>query len=145
MHALNDAKTHAQQGCAMQFSGIPVIEISRSRFKQSKKSMLIALLYVLGCFINFRGNFGYILEEIVLLEGLVTLRFLVTVGQVFLQFRQILLLFFFLGPGFDFFTAKDFSPFFNLFHNLNKKGHKREMKSIATKSNIENEREANHM
>ena len=35
--------------------------------------MLILLLYVLGCFINFGGIFGYIWEEIVFLEGLVKL------------------------------------------------------------------------
>ena len=33
--------------------------------------MLIPLLYVLGCFINFGVIFGYIREEIVFLKGLV--------------------------------------------------------------------------
>ena len=50
-----------------------LIEISRSRFKQSKNCMLILLLYVLGCFMNFWGIFGYIWEKIVFLEGLVKL------------------------------------------------------------------------
>ena len=34
-----------------------LIEISRSRFEQYKNSMLILLLYVLGCFIKFLGDF----------------------------------------------------------------------------------------
>ena len=30
-----------------------LMEISRSRFKQSKNSMLIPWIYVVGCFVNF--------------------------------------------------------------------------------------------
>ena len=51
-----------------------LMEISRSRFKQYKNFMLIPLIYVVGCFVNFRVIFGYIWEEIVFLEGLVKLR-----------------------------------------------------------------------
>ena len=29
VHALNDAKTHAQQGCAMQFSGITLNRLAK--------------------------------------------------------------------------------------------------------------------
>ena len=43
---------------------------TRSSFKQSKHSMLIPLLCVLGCFIIY---FWYIWEEMVFLEGLVKL------------------------------------------------------------------------
>ena len=50
-----------------------LIEISRSRFKQYKNSMLIPLFYVLGCSVNFWVIFGSIWEEIVFLEGLVKL------------------------------------------------------------------------
>ena len=39
--------------------GIMVLtQISRSRFKQSKISMLISHIYVSGCFVNFLGIFG---------------------------------------------------------------------------------------
>ena len=41
-----------------------LIEISCSRLRQYKNSMLIPLLHVLGCFINFWLIFGYIWEEI---------------------------------------------------------------------------------
>ena len=44
-----------------------LIEISRSRFKQYKNSMLIPLSYVLGCFVNFWVVFGSIWEEIIFL------------------------------------------------------------------------------
>ena len=74
VHALNDAKTHAQQGCAMQFSGITLMRISRSRFKQSKNCSLISRIYVLRCFVNFWVIFGDIWEEIVFLNGLVKFR-----------------------------------------------------------------------
>ena len=38
--------------------GIMVLtQISRSRFKQSKISQLIPHIYVLGCFVNFWGDF----------------------------------------------------------------------------------------
>ena len=51
-----------------------LMKISRSRFKQSKNSMLIPWIYVVGCFVNFWVIFGYIWEEIVFLEGLEKLR-----------------------------------------------------------------------
>ena len=53
---------------------IGFMEISRSRFKQSKISLLKTEINVVGCFVNFSVNFGYIWEEIVFLEGLVKLR-----------------------------------------------------------------------
>ena len=43
--------------------------ISRSRFKQSKNSML-KTSSVIGCFVNFWLIFGYIWVEIVFLKGL---------------------------------------------------------------------------
>ena len=49
---------------------IGFMEISRSRFKQSKISLLKTETNVIGCFVNF----GYIWEEIVFLEGLVKSR-----------------------------------------------------------------------
>ena len=51
-----------------------LMEISRSRFKQSKNSMLIPSIYVVGCFVNFWVIIGYIWEEIFFLQGLVKLR-----------------------------------------------------------------------
>ena len=48
-----------------------LIEISRSRFKQSRNSMLISQFY--GYFLNFLVIFGYIWEEINFLKGLVKL------------------------------------------------------------------------
>ena len=48
-----------------------LMEISRSRFKQSKNSMLISWIYVMGCFVNFWGIFAYALENIVFLKGYV--------------------------------------------------------------------------
>ena len=50
-----------------------LMEISCSRLKQYKKSMLIPLFYVLGCSVNFWVIFGFIWEEIVFLEGSVKL------------------------------------------------------------------------
>ena len=47
--------------------------ISRLRFKQSRISMLIPHIYVLGCFVNFLVIFRYIWREIVFLKGLVKL------------------------------------------------------------------------
>ena len=49
------------------------IEISRSRFKQYKNCLLILLLYVLRCTINFLLIFGYVWEGIVFLKGSVKL------------------------------------------------------------------------
>ena len=51
-----------------------LMQIPRSLFKQSKNSMLIPWIYVVGYFVNFWVIFGYIWEEIVFLEGLVKLR-----------------------------------------------------------------------
>jgi len=48
-------------------------QISRSRFKQSRISMLIAHIDVLGRFANFLVIFRYIWRQIVFLKGLVTL------------------------------------------------------------------------
>ena len=45
-----------------------LIEISRSRFKQSKNSSLITRIYVMGCFVNFWVIFGYVWEETVFLK-----------------------------------------------------------------------------
>ena len=50
-----------------------LLDISRSRFKQSKNSMLISQFYVLGSFVNFWVIFRYIWEEIVFFKGLVKL------------------------------------------------------------------------
>ena len=47
-----------------------LVQISRSRFKQSKNSTLKTWIYVIGCFVNFLGIFGYIWVEIVFLKGL---------------------------------------------------------------------------
>ena len=50
-----------------------LMQISRLRFKQSRISMLISHIYVLGCFVNFLVIFRYIWREIVFLRGLVKL------------------------------------------------------------------------
>ena len=50
-----------------------LMPISRLRFKQSRISMLIPHIYVLGCFVNFLVIFRYIWREIVFLKGLVKL------------------------------------------------------------------------
>ena len=50
-----------------------LMQISRLRFKQSRISMLISHIYVLGCFVNFLVIFWYIWREIVFLKGLVKL------------------------------------------------------------------------
>ena len=50
-----------------------IMQISRLRFKQSRISMLISHIYVLGCFVNFLVIFRYIWREIVFLKGLVKL------------------------------------------------------------------------
>ena len=44
---------------------------ARLRFKQSRISMLITHIYVLGCFVNFLVIFRYIWRYIVFLKGLV--------------------------------------------------------------------------
>ena len=46
-------------------------QISRLRLKQSRISMLIPEIYVLGRFINFLVIFRYIWRQIVFLKGLV--------------------------------------------------------------------------
>ena len=46
-------------------------QISRLRFKQSRISMLIPEIYVLGRFVNFLMIFRYIWRYIVFLKGLV--------------------------------------------------------------------------
>ena len=46
-------------------------QISRSRLKQSRISMLIQHIYVLGRFVNFWEIFRYIWRYIVFLKGLV--------------------------------------------------------------------------
>ena len=50
-----------------------LMQISCLRFKQSRISMLISHIYVLGCFVNFLVIFRYIWREIVVLKGLVKL------------------------------------------------------------------------
>ena len=52
-----------------------LMQISRLRFKQSRISMLISHIYVLGCLVNFLVIFRYmyIWREIVFLKGLVKL------------------------------------------------------------------------
>ena len=50
-----------------------LMQISRLRYKQSRISMLISHIYVLGCFVNFLVIFRYIWREIVFLKGLVKL------------------------------------------------------------------------
>ena len=50
-----------------------LMPISRLRFKQSRISMLIPHIYVLGYFVNFLVIFRYIWREIVFLKGLVKL------------------------------------------------------------------------
>ena len=47
------------------------MQISCLRFKQSRISLLISHIYVLGCFGNFLVIFRYIWREIVFLKGLV--------------------------------------------------------------------------
>ena len=42
-----------------------LMQISCLRFKQSRISLLISHIYVLGCFVNFRVIFRYIWREIV--------------------------------------------------------------------------------
>ena len=55
---------------AVLWPGIMVLmQISRSRFKQSKIYMLIIHIYVSGCFVNFWVILGYIWGEIVFLKG----------------------------------------------------------------------------
>ena len=49
------------------------MQISCLRFKQSRISMLVSNIYVLGCFGNFLVIFRYIWREIVFLKGLVKL------------------------------------------------------------------------
>ena len=49
------------------------MQISCLRFKQSRISLLISHIYVLGCFGNFLVIFRYIWREIVFLKGLVKL------------------------------------------------------------------------
>ena len=53
---------------------IALTEISCSHFKQSKNSIIIPSICVVGCFVNFWAIFGYIWEEIVFIEGFVKLR-----------------------------------------------------------------------
>ena len=50
-----------------------LMQISRLRFKQSRISMLISHIYVLGCFVNFLVIFRYIWRELVFLKGLIKL------------------------------------------------------------------------
>ena len=50
-----------------------LMQISCLRFKQSRISLLISHIYVLGCFVNFLVIFRYIWREIVFLKGLVKL------------------------------------------------------------------------
>ena len=50
-----------------------LMQISCLRFKQSRISLLISHIYVLGCFVNFLVIFRYIKREIVFLKGLVKL------------------------------------------------------------------------
>jgi len=52
--------------------GIMVLmQISRLRFKQSRISMLIPHIYVLGRFVNFLVIFSYIWRSILFLKGVV--------------------------------------------------------------------------
>ena len=50
-----------------------LMQISCLRFKQSRISLLISHIYVLGCFVNFVVIFRYIWRQIVFLKGLVKL------------------------------------------------------------------------
>ena len=50
-----------------------LMQISCLRFKQSRISLLISHIYVLGCFVKFLVIFRYIWREIVFLKGLVKL------------------------------------------------------------------------
>ena len=56
-----------------------LMPISRLRFKQSRISMLIPHIYVLGCFVNFLVIFRYIWREIVFLKGLVKARAIIAI------------------------------------------------------------------
>ena len=49
-----------------------LMEISRSRFKQSKNSTLIPLIYVVGCFVNFWVYLGG--DSFSISQGFVKLR-----------------------------------------------------------------------
>ena len=53
---------------------VGLMKISRSRFKQSKNTLLISRIYVVGCFVNFWVIFGYVWEEIVFPKGFVKFR-----------------------------------------------------------------------
>ena len=48
-----------------------LMRISRLRFVQSRISLLITHINVLGCFVNLLANFGYIWREKVFLNELV--------------------------------------------------------------------------
>jgi len=48
-----------------------LMQISRLRLKQSRMSMLIPHIYVLGRFVNFLAIFRYICRSIAFLKGLV--------------------------------------------------------------------------
>ena len=50
-----------------------LMQISCLRLKQSRISLLISHIYIVGCFVNFGGIFRYIWREIVFLTGLVKL------------------------------------------------------------------------
>ena len=52
------------------------MEISRSRFKESKNPLLKTYIYAMGCFVNFWVIFGYDWEKIVFLK-------------VFVKFKEI--------------------------------------------------------
>ena len=58
----------------MKKRNLGLMQISRSRFKQSKNRSFISRIYVLRSFLNFWVNFGDIWEEIVFLNGLVKFR-----------------------------------------------------------------------
>ena len=54
----------ALKGAYMKHTGsMTLMYISRSHFKQSKISMLILHIYLLGCFVNVLVIFGYIWEK----------------------------------------------------------------------------------
>ena len=53
---------------------VGLMQISRSRFKQSNNPLPISQSYVLGCFVNFWVMFGYVWEEIVFLKGFLKFR-----------------------------------------------------------------------
>ena len=55
MHALNDAKTHAQQGCAMQFSGITLKEsLMASQTLPGVKDDVYLHLQITNTFLEFK-------------------------------------------------------------------------------------------